>query len=56
MASLMGVHAIECINEGRLNRLVIFKDGRITDVDIEEGLKMTKTISEQELLRAKLLS
>ncbi len=56
MASLMGVHAIECINEGRLNRLVIFKEGRITDVDIEEGLKMTKTISEQDLSRAKILT
>ncbi len=56
MASLMGVHAVECINSGRLNRLVIFKDGRITDVDIEEGLKMTKTISEAEMERAKILS
>ena len=56
MASLMGVHAIECINKGRLNRLVIFKDGKITDIDVEEGLKITKTISEEELSRAKLLS
>ena len=56
MASLMGVHAIECINEGRLNRLVIFKDGKITDIDVEEGLKLTKTISEEDLSRAKLLS
>ena len=56
MASLMGVRAIECINEGRLNRLIVLKDGQIGDVDIEEGLKMTKSISEKELARAKLLS
>jgi len=56
MASLMGIHAIECINAGRLNRLIISKDGKITDVDIEEGLKMTKSISEEELARAKSLS
>ena len=56
MASLMGVHAVECINEGRLNRLVIYKDGKITDVDIEEGLKMTKTISTEELERARMLT
>jgi 6-phosphofructokinase 1 len=56
MASLMGVRAVECISEGRLNRLIVLKDGKIGDVDIEEGLKMTKSISEEELARAKLLS
>ncbi len=56
MASLMGIHAIECIDARRLNRLVIFKDGRISDVDIEEGLRMQKTITEEELGRAKVLS
>jgi len=56
MASLMGIHAIECINEGKLNRLVICKDGKITNIDIEEGLKMSKTISEVDLARARLLS
>lgn len=56
MASLMGVHAIECIKEGRFNRLVVQKSGVITDVDIEEGLSMKKTISQEEIEAAKLLS
>jgi len=56
MASLMGVHAIECINEGRLNRLIVYRDGKITDIDIEEGLKMEKTISEEDLARASILT
>ena len=56
MASLMGVHAIECIKEGRFNRLVVQKSGAITDVDIEEGLSMKKTISQEEIEAAKLLS
>ncbi len=56
MASLMGVHAIECIQEKRLNRLVVYRDGEITDVDIEEGLSMKKSISMDELERSKLLT
>lgn len=56
MASLMGIHAVDCIKAGRLNRIVVFQNGKITDVDIEEGLKMTKTISEEELNQSKILS
>lgn len=56
MASLMGIHAIECIQKQRMNRLVVYRNGIIDDVDIEEGLKMKKTISEEDIARAKLLS
>lgn len=56
MASLMGIHAIECIKEGLLNRLVVFKKGAICDIDIEEALVMSKTISAKDLDRAKLLT
>ena len=56
MASLMGIRAIECIKEKKLNRLVVYKNGAITDVDIEEGLAMTKTISMEDVERSALLS
>ena len=56
MATLMSAHAIECIKEKRLNRLVVLKDGKITDVDIEEGLEMKKTIDPKELEKFALLS
>lgn len=56
MASLMGIHAIECVSSGLLNRLIVLKDGRITNIDIEEGVKMEKTISAEDLDRFKLLS
>ena len=56
MASLMGIRAIECIKEKRLNRLVVYRHGEIADVDIEEGLSLTKTISMEDLERSKLLS
>lgn len=56
MASLMGIHAIECIQQKKLNRLVCFRDGHITDVDIEEGLSAKKSISMEDVERSSLLS
>lgn len=55
MASMMGLHAIECIRDGRLNRIIAFRAGEIVDLDIEEALCMTRTISAIDLDRAKTL-
>ena len=44
MASMMGIAAVECIKEGRYNRVVVYREGRIQDVDLEEALSMSKTI------------
>jgi len=55
-ASLMGARAIQCVQKGLFNRLVVMKNGKIDDVDIEEGLKMNKTISVEELEAAKALN
>jgi len=55
-ASLMGIHAIDCLLQKKYNRIIIEKDGKITDVDIEEGLEMTKTIPEIDIENAKRLS
>ena len=55
-ASLMGVHAIDCLINKKFNRLIVEKNGKITDVDIEQGLATTKTISEQDIKNAKRLS
>ena len=38
MASMMGLRAVECIHDGRLNRIVAYKSGQIIDLDIEEAL------------------
>ncbi len=56
MASLMGIHAVECISKGLLNRIIVLQHGAIADVDIEEGLEMKKTIPEIDLQRAGLLN
>ena len=55
-ASLMGIRAIDCLLEKRFNRLIVEKNGKIDDVDIEEGLEMTKTIPESFIVDAMRLS
>ena len=52
----MGIQAIDCLLQKKYNRIIIEKDGKITDVDIEEGLEMTKTIPEIDIENAKRLS
>lgn len=43
-ASLMGIRAVECIAQGRFNRVIVNREGRIRDMDLLEGLSMKKTI------------
>ncbi len=56
MASLMGLHAVQCLYEGRYNRIIAYKAGKIIDLDIEEALNCTKTIDPVELEQARILS
>ncbi len=56
MASMMGLQAVECIKEGRLNRIVAYQHGDIIDLDIEEALDMKKTISQKALDSARILN
>ena len=49
MASLMGSRAVQCMTDGRLNRVISYSAGAFTDIDIEEALQMTKTISKAQL-------
>ena len=55
-ASRMGGKAVELLLEGKSNRIVRMKDGKISDIDIEEGLAMKKQISQELLELAKKLS
>lgn len=56
MASLMGLHTVECLRDGRYNRIVAFKEGKIVDLDIEEALQVKKTIDPIELEQARILT
>ncbi len=55
-ASKMGAHAVELLLEGKSNRVICIKDGRITDMPIEEGLAQKKTLPEDMIKLAKKLS
>lgn len=44
IASQMGAKCVELLLEGKQNRIVCKRNGQITDVDIEEGLNMKKTL------------
>ena len=44
IASVMGHHAVELIEQGMSKRVVVYRQGRVVDVDIEEALAMHKSI------------
>ena len=47
-ASIMGAYATDILLEGKSNRVVCYRSGRIVDLDIEEGLSMSKEFPEYE--------
>lgn len=56
IASQMGAKSVELLLEGKSNRIVCMKDNRVTDVDIEDGLKMKKHIPEDMVELARMLA
>ncbi|MBQ8525373.1 MAG: 6-phosphofructokinase [Clostridia bacterium] len=56
-AAQMGQKAIELLLEGKSDRVVRIKDGKIDDIDVNEGLSMQKkAIDEEELKLAGMLA
>lgn len=56
MASQMGVEAVSCIEEGRVNRVIVYREGKVVDIDMEEALAMKKTISVEDYKDSKLIA
>ncbi len=56
MASIMGAYAVDMLCEGKTQRVVAWRDGELTDYDINEALAMQKNISEYEFEVARMLS
>jgi 6-phosphofructokinase 1 len=56
MASRMGVKAVKDIREGKLNRVIAYKNGKVVDFDIEEALKQTKNVDEEMIELERILS
>ena len=47
-ATRMGYEAVRLLAEGETNRIVCASGDQITNVDIDEGLAMTKTLNPEE--------
>ena len=56
IASLMGARCVELLLEGKQNRIVCVQNGKVTDVDLEEGLAMKKELSPELMGLIKKLS
>ena len=56
MASMMGAYAVDALIAGKSNRVVAYKEGKIVDYDIEEGLAMKKTIDGFQYSVAQILA
>jgi len=56
MASEMGFHAVKLLEQGIGNRIVAYKDGKITDFDINKGLSMSKTLDTSVLEMSQMIS
>ncbi|MDD4371527.1 MAG: 6-phosphofructokinase [Anaerostipes sp.] len=54
-ASIMGAYAVDLLCEGKTNRIVRYKNGEFSDVDIMEGLAVEKKIDDYQLQIAHLL-
>ena len=48
-ATKMGFMAVEMLLEGKTNRVICTKEGCFTDVDIDEGLQMSRRIQKMEV-------
>lgn len=46
-ATELGYHAVELLEQGIGNRIVGFKDGKIYDIDLQEGLSMKKPFDDE---------
>ncbi|MBO5035804.1 MAG: 6-phosphofructokinase [Clostridia bacterium] len=56
LATNMGVHAVELLKNNKSARVVVVKDGKITDFDIDEGLAMKKPFDKDRLEMATKLN
>ena len=55
-ASIMGSMSVQLLLEGKTNRLVCYQHGDFCDVDIMEGLAMTKPFPEEQFCLTKTLT
>lgn len=56
MASMMGAKAVELLKQGTVNRIVAFKNNKVTDIEINEALDTKKDIDEDLISLSRILS
>lgn len=54
-ASVMGAKAVDCLLEGKKNRVMGYRNAQFIDFDINDALKMQKEIPEYQLKISKIL-
>ena len=54
-ASMLGVRAIEILIEGKQNRIVVYKNGDFTDVDLVEGLNQKRPFNDEFMTTAEMI-
>lgn len=55
-ASIMGSKAVDLLAEGKEQRVVCYRGGEFTDVDLDEAIAMTKSINQYDIGLSKSLS
>lgn len=56
MATKMGCAAVEALMEGKTGRIIVQRDNKVIDIDIEEGLKCHKTLDMALLEKCRKMS
>jgi 6-phosphofructokinase 1 len=56
MGSRMGAHAVNCLLEGKKNRIVALRDNKLVDIDLFEALSMSKTRDKELINLSKILA
>ncbi|SFA94442.1 6-phosphofructokinase [Acetitomaculum ruminis DSM 5522] len=55
-ASTMGALAVDLLVQGKINRIIAYKDGEYINLDIDEALEMQKNISEYQYKISRILA
>ena len=56
LASAFGVYAVDLLNQKKFDRMVAWKDRRVVDVPIDEGIKTYKNVERKDSLVETALS
>jgi 6-phosphofructokinase 1 len=56
MGSRFGAFAIQCLIEGKKNRIIAIKDNKLVDIDIIEALNMKNTMDNELITLSKILA